>query len=326
MRPSRRTSRTWSSRSRTSSALSRRARAQRPPYVALELICGEGQQAAARDGVVDQRPLRAESVSALDAAISAAYPDVRLGRVHAEQPAANRRAARARLPDPVSQGTQLVYSLIAAGEQLASSPLEQIARAQIAVGAPSIVRFQLTPTPSFFEELARRRTATRAQARAPRTLGAARRRPVVDVQPGGDARRRAHPEPQPVLARDRHRRRQPGGVQDGRRRRPIPPRGEPAAPPLDDRPPTPVPPTVPARARPAGPLVARPGVGRGGRAPARAPLRADEGRPRQPDHAPADPRPTRRRPRTRTPPPPRPTRSQPDDARARRSRPSRRTP
>ncbi|MGB0096373.1 MAG: hypothetical protein WBP81_28025, partial [Solirubrobacteraceae bacterium] len=49
-----------------------------------------------------------------------------------------------------------VYSLIADGEEEASSPLEQVARAQIALGAPSIVRFQLTPTPSFFEELARR--------------------------------------------------------------------------------------------------------------------------------------------------------------------------
>ena len=49
-----------------------------------------------------------------------------------------------------------VYSLIADGEQEASSPLEQIARAQVAQDAPSIVRFQLTPTPSFFEELARR--------------------------------------------------------------------------------------------------------------------------------------------------------------------------
>ena len=49
-----------------------------------------------------------------------------------------------------------VYSLIADSEEQASSPLEQIARAQVAPGAPSIVRFQLTPTPSFFEELARR--------------------------------------------------------------------------------------------------------------------------------------------------------------------------
>src|SRR5204863_8356009 len=42
------------------------------------------------------------------------------------------------------------------GEQEASSPLEQIARAQVAVEAPTVVRFQLTPTPSYFEALARR--------------------------------------------------------------------------------------------------------------------------------------------------------------------------
>jgi hypothetical protein len=50
-----------------------------------------------------------------------------------------------------------VYSLIADGEQLASPPIEQIARAQVELGQPSIVRFQLTPTPSYFEEIARRR-------------------------------------------------------------------------------------------------------------------------------------------------------------------------
>ena len=62
------------------------------PYVALELICGAG-AAAARDGVVDQRPLRAAGRSAaLDGAISAAYPDVRLGRVHGEHAHAPRRA------------------------------------------------------------------------------------------------------------------------------------------------------------------------------------------------------------------------------------------
>ena len=56
----------------------------------------------------------------------------------------------------VRKERSFVYSLIADGEEQASSPLEQIARAQISAGAPSIVRFQLTPTPSFFEELARR--------------------------------------------------------------------------------------------------------------------------------------------------------------------------
>jgi hypothetical protein len=49
-----------------------------------------------------------------------------------------------------------VYSLIADGDDQASSPLEQIARAQVATVSPSLVRIQLTPTPASFEELARR--------------------------------------------------------------------------------------------------------------------------------------------------------------------------
>ena len=53
------------------------------PYVALELICGEAQQ-----GVEWSVNVRCEpaSVRALDAAISAAYPDVRVGRRHADEP------------------------------------------------------------------------------------------------------------------------------------------------------------------------------------------------------------------------------------------------
>jgi hypothetical protein len=48
-------------------------------------------------------------------------------------------------------------SLIADDAEEASSPLEQIARAQVALDPPSIIRFRLTPTASLFEELARRR-------------------------------------------------------------------------------------------------------------------------------------------------------------------------
>ena len=96
-------------------------------------------------------------VVALDGAISAAYPDVRLGRLHGEQP--RPRPGILREPGYVMRFRKersFVYSLIADSEEQASSPLEQIARAQVAQGAPSAVRFQLTPTPSSFEELARR--------------------------------------------------------------------------------------------------------------------------------------------------------------------------
>ena len=128
------------------------------PYFALELICG-AEEAAAGGEMEWSINVRCEprSVTALDGAISAAYPDVRVGRVHGEHPVP--RPGVLREPGYVMRFRKersFVYSLIADGEQEASAPLEQIARAQVAQDAPSVVRFQLTPTPSFFEELARR--------------------------------------------------------------------------------------------------------------------------------------------------------------------------
>jgi hypothetical protein len=128
------------------------------PYLALELICG-ADEAAAGGEMEWSINVRCEpkSVTALDGAISAAYPDVRLGRVHGEHPVP--RPGVLREPGYVMRFRKersFVYSLIADGEHEASSPLEQIARAQVAQDAPSVVRFQLTPTPSSFEELARR--------------------------------------------------------------------------------------------------------------------------------------------------------------------------
>ena len=124
------------------------------PYVALELICAAGEQ-----GMEWSINLRCEprSVRALDGAIASAYPDVRIGRRHADTPSP--RSGMLGVPGYVMRFRKersFVYSLIADGDELASPPLEQIARAQVELGAPSIVRFQLTPTPSYFEELARR--------------------------------------------------------------------------------------------------------------------------------------------------------------------------
>ncbi|MHB1835246.1 MAG: hypothetical protein ACYCXW_09795, partial [Solirubrobacteraceae bacterium] len=128
-------------------------------YVAIELICGDGPHAGSGEKLEWSINVRCEprAVAALDGAISAAYPDVRLGRAHSEEP----RARPGGLLEPeyvmrFRKERSFVYSLIADGDEQASSPLEQIARAQIATGEPSIVRFQLTPTPSYFEELARR--------------------------------------------------------------------------------------------------------------------------------------------------------------------------
>ena len=129
------------------------------PYVALELICGVAPANGGRLEMEWSINIRCEpkSVSALDGAISAAYPDVRLGRTHGEQPLP--RPGVLREPGYVMRFRKersFVYSLIAGGEGEASAPLEQIARAQVAVAAPTVVRFQLTPTPSYFEALARR--------------------------------------------------------------------------------------------------------------------------------------------------------------------------
>ena len=159
-RPRARTSRTWSSRSRTSSAPGPpTALRNGQPYVALELICGVAPANGGRLEMEWSINIRCEpkSVSALDGAISAAYPDVRLGRTHGEQPLP--RPGVLREPGYVMRFRKersFVYSLIADGEEQASAPLEQIARAQVAVAAPTVVRFQLTPTPSYFEALARR--------------------------------------------------------------------------------------------------------------------------------------------------------------------------
>ena len=129
------------------------------PFLALELICGTASDAGGRLEMEWSINVRCEprSVSAIDGAISAAYPDVRLGRRHGEQPIP--RPGVLREPGYVMRFRKersFVYSLIADGEEQASAPLEQIARAQVAVEAPTAVRFQLTPTPSCFEALARR--------------------------------------------------------------------------------------------------------------------------------------------------------------------------
>ena len=129
------------------------------PYLALELICGHAPHSRSGREMHWSINIRCQprDVAALDGAISAAYPDVRLGRVHGHDP--RPRVGALREPGYVMRFRKersFVYSLIADSEPDASAPLEQIARAQIAVSAPSIVRFQLTPTPSSFEALARR--------------------------------------------------------------------------------------------------------------------------------------------------------------------------
>ena len=171
------------------------------PYVALELICGEGEQGMEWSINVRCQPSAAR---ALDAAISAAYPDVRLGRRHADAPLPRIGIApRAGVRDALSQGAQLRVPAARRrrGARLAPARADRprpgrarsaVDRALSAHPHPVLLRGVRPPALQ----------APREQARAPGALGAARRRPAVDAQPDRDAQRGAHPEPQPVLARD----------------------------------------------------------------------------------------------------------------------------
>src|SRR5262249_17734056 len=112
------------------------------PYVALELICGTRPVNGGSLEMEWSINLRCEPriVGALDGAISAAYPDVRLGHVHGERPRPRAGILRsARHLMRFRKERSFVYPLIADGEQQASAPLEQIARAQVASGSPSLV-------------------------------------------------------------------------------------------------------------------------------------------------------------------------------------------
>ena len=168
------------------------------PYVALELVCGEGQHGMEWSINVRCQP---SAVEALDAAISAAYPDVRLGRRHADAPLP--RAGSLQVPGCVMRFRKersFVYPLLAA-VGLAWRRFEQIARAQVALGAPSIVRFQLTPA-SFFEEYARRlykRHENKLVRQERWGLPEGGLWSTLDPAEMSNARRT--PEPQPVLAR-----------------------------------------------------------------------------------------------------------------------------
>jgi hypothetical protein len=125
------------------------------PFVALELLYGAGPSGEMEWSIC----VRCEPcvAVALDAAVSAAYPDVRLGHLRGESP--QPRPSTFRMPGHVMRFRKersFVYPLVASGDELSSPPLEGIAHAQVAIGLPSVVRFQLTPPPAFFEEIARR--------------------------------------------------------------------------------------------------------------------------------------------------------------------------
>jgi len=124
------------------------------PFVALELLHAAGPSGALEWSICVRCEPR--SAVALDAAISAAYPDVRLGHILGQAPQPS--PGLFRVPGCVMRFRKersFVYPLVASGDELSSPPLEAVAHAQVATGAPSVVRFQLTPAPTFFESLAR---------------------------------------------------------------------------------------------------------------------------------------------------------------------------
>ena len=201
-----------------------------------------------------------------------------------------------------------VYPLVAAGDELASPPLEAIAHAQVALGAPSVVRFQLTPAPGVLRgarragSTAATRTGSSRQERwglpeggLTSTLNRAEMTNAertqnrslfwLEVVVAADTRETCKQLAAAVQARrgeNRLHRRWMLVRQNLYRRR------------FADRHPA------------AAALAARAGLRRRGRAPARAALRAHEGRPvrraRHPAHPDAARDPARRRPDVPTPP------------------------
>ena len=240
------------------------------PFLAFELLHGAGPSGALEWSLGVRCEPRV--AVALDAAISAAYPDVRLGHRLGETP--QPRDGSFREPPHVMRFTKqrsFVYPLVASGDELASPPLEAIAHAQVAAGAPSVIRFQLTPAPALFEGLARavyRRHENRLVRQERWGLPEGGLTSTLNRAEMANAER--DPEPQPALARGRRRRRHARDLQATRRRHPGAPRREPAAPPLDDRAREPLPPPLRHRHPSPAALAALAGLGGRGRAPARA--------------------------------------------------------
>ena len=190
------------------------------------------------------------SAVALDAAISAAYPDVRLGHLLGEAP--RPRPGTFRVPGPrdaLPQGAQL--RLPARGHAATSSPLRRWRRSRTP-RSPSARRpwsaSSSRRAPAFFEELARRlyRRHENRLVRQERwglpeggLTSTLNRAEMTNAQ---RTQNRSLFWLETVVAADT-----PRDLQAARRRRAGPPRREPPAPPLDDRPPQPLPPPLPHR-------------------------------------------------------------------------------
>lgn len=125
------------------------------PHIAFELDHAVGESGELEWSLSIRCPPRV--AGALDGALSAAYPDARLGRIGGEapQPVPCRSAAPGRVLRFRKQ-RGFLYPLLPAADELASPPLEAIAHAQASLAAPSTIRFALTPAPSSLEAVTHR--------------------------------------------------------------------------------------------------------------------------------------------------------------------------
>jgi hypothetical protein len=126
-------------------------------FIAFEMHYGPGPSGALEWTLA----LRCEAgvARAIDGIVNAAYPDVRVGHVHGEEPRPLTGALRP--PGHVlryRKARAFVYALQGDLDGSQASPqIEAVAVAQVALGKPSSVRVQLMPAPSAIEEFARRR-------------------------------------------------------------------------------------------------------------------------------------------------------------------------
>ncbi|HWK25201.1 MAG TPA: hypothetical protein VNS09_01480 [Solirubrobacter sp.] len=125
------------------------------PFVAFELDHDVGESGGFEWSLVVRCPPRL--VIALDGALSAAYPDARLGRMSGEAP----QPSPDRTGEPgfvmrFRKQRGFVYPLLPGTEEHASPPMEAIAHAQCSLNVPSTIRFTLTPAPDSLEAVAHR--------------------------------------------------------------------------------------------------------------------------------------------------------------------------
>jgi hypothetical protein len=126
------------------------------PFIAIEAHFGPG-ESGELEWVLCVRCERA-LVATIDGIVAGAYPDVRLGYEFSGPP----QEIGGVLPEPghvlrFRKSRSFIYPIVSEVQPHAARPLEAIAQAQVAIGVPSTVRFQLTPCALTVERYARER-------------------------------------------------------------------------------------------------------------------------------------------------------------------------